>query len=44
VNPVGAVDDAFSGAFENEKGENKALQGLKNGMTTVEAFETVGLM
>ena len=44
VIPADVVDDAFSGAFEKAKGENKVLKALKNGMTTVDAFEKFGIM
>lgn len=35
---------AFTGAFEKAEGENLVLEALKNGMTTVEAFEKFGIM
>lgn len=44
VIPSDVVIDAFSGAFEKAKGENKVLHALKNGMTTVDAFEKFGIM
>lgn len=44
VIPADVVDDAFAGAFEKAKGENKVLKALQNGMTTVDAFETFGIM
>lgn len=44
VIPAEVVDEAFSGAFEKAKGENKVLKALKSGMTTVNAFEKFGIM
>ena len=44
VIPAEVVDEAFSGAFEKAKGENKVLKALKSGMTTVDAFEKFGIM
>lgn len=44
VIPAAVVDDAFAGAFEKAKGENKVLTALQNGMSTVDAFETFGIM
>ena len=44
VIPADVVEDAFSGAFEKAKGENKVLKALRSGMTTVEAFEKFGIM
>lgn len=42
--PADIVEEAFTGAFEKAKDENKVLKALKNGMSTVEAFETFGIM
>ncbi|EEP89420.1 Demethylmenaquinone methyltransferase [Yersinia kristensenii ATCC 33638] len=44
VIPAEAVEEAFQGAFEKAKGENKVLVALKNGMTTVDAYEKFGIM
>lgn len=44
VVPKAAVDDAFAGAFEKVRTENKVLAALKSGMSTVEAFATFGVM
>ena len=44
VVPADIVEDAFSGAFEKAKGENKVLKALQGGMSTVEAFEKFGIM
>ncbi|OON42092.1 dimethylmenaquinone methyltransferase [Izhakiella australiensis] len=44
VIPAQAVDDAFHGAFEKAKDENKVLDALKKGMSTVEAYEKFGIM
>lgn len=42
--PAMAAEEAFMGALEKAKGENKVLNALQNGMPTVEAFETFGIM
>lgn len=42
--PKDKVDEAFTGAFEKAKDENKVLKALQQGMPTVEAFETFGIM
>lgn len=42
--PAKHVEEAFMGAFEKAKGENKVLSALQQGMPTVEAFETFGIM
>lgn len=42
--PKTLVEPAFAGAFEKVRGENAVLEALKNGMTTVAAFEKFGLM
>ena len=44
VVPKDKVDEAFIGAFEKAKDENKVLKALQQGMPTVEAFETFGIM
>lgn len=44
VVPADIVEEAFAGAFEKASGENKVLKALQSGMTTVEAFETFGIM
>ncbi|RPH30108.1 RraA family protein [Buttiauxella warmboldiae] len=44
VIPEQAVDDAFHGAFEKAKSESKVFSALKNGMSTVEAFDKFGIM
>ena len=44
VIPEGIVDEAFSGAFEKAKGENRVLKALKGGMSTEEAYEKFGIM
>jgi 4-hydroxy-4-methyl-2-oxoglutarate aldolase len=44
VVPMEAVDEAFARAFEKARGENAVLKALKEGMTTVEAFATFGIM
>ena len=44
VVPADIVEEAFTGAFEKAKGENKVLQALQNGMPTVDAFEKFGIM
>lgn len=42
--PAQAVEEAFQGAFEKAKGENEVLHALRNGMSTVEAFDKFGIM
>ena len=42
--PQEYVNEAFAGAFEKAKGENKVLRALQQGMPTVEAFDTFGIM
>lgn len=42
--PAIAAESAFRGALEKAEGENKVLKALQNGMPTVEAFETFGIM
>ena len=44
VVPADIVEEAFSGAFEKAKGENKVLKAPQGGMSTVEAFEKFGIM
>jgi len=44
VIPAEIADEAFAGAFEKAKGENKVLKALKGGMSTVDAFEKFGIM
>ena len=44
VIPAKIVDEAFSGAFEKAKGENRVLKALKGGMSTEEAYEKFGIM
>lgn len=44
VVPQELVDDAFDAAFEKSRGEKHVLNALQNGMTTVEAFRTFGIM
>ncbi|MBS1155533.1 MAG: Demethylmenaquinone methyltransferase [Proteobacteria bacterium] len=44
VIPSDKAEEAFSGALEKAKGENKVLKALQKGMPTVEAFETFGIM
>ncbi|MCG9627461.1 RraA family protein [Vibrio mediterranei] len=36
--------EAFKGAFEKAEGENQVLLALKNGMTTVDAYDKFGIM
>ena len=38
VVPADKVDEAFEGAFEKAKGENRVLKALQGGMSTVDAF------
>ena len=42
--PKPAVAEAFAGAFEKVRAENKVLEALQGGMSTVEAFRTFGVM
>jgi regulator of RNase E activity RraA len=42
--PRASVAEAFSGAFEKVRTENKVLAALQAGMSTVEAFSTFGVM
>ncbi len=42
--PSEAVEQAFTLAFEKARGEKKVQEALENGMSTVEAFETFGIM
>jgi len=42
--PNEAVDEAFALAFEKARGEKTVQKALENGMSTVEAFETFGIM
>lgn len=44
VIPAQAVDDAFHGAFEKAEGEDRILAALKEGMTTVEAYNKFGII
>jgi len=44
VVPAEAVNEAFAGAFEKARGENAVLKALEQGMSTVQAFETFGIM
>lgn len=44
VVPKDKVDEAFIGAFDKAAGENKVLKALQQGMPTVEAFATFGIM
>ena len=44
VVPAAVVEDAFAGAIEKVRTENKVLSALKAGMSTVEAFATFGVM
>ena len=44
VIPQDKVDEAFIGAFDKATGENKVLTALQQGMPTVEAFATFGIM
>lgn len=44
VVPQDKVDEAFIGAFDKAAGENKVLKALQQGMPTVEAFATFGIM
>jgi regulator of RNase E activity RraA len=42
--PKAAAAEAFAGAFEKVRAENKVLEALQRGMSTVEAFRTFGVM
>jgi len=42
--PADAVGEAFARAFEKARGENAVLKALEEGMTTMEAFATFGIM
>lgn len=44
VVPADAVEQAFAGAIEKARGENDVMKALQAGMTTVEAFQTFGIM
>lgn len=44
VVPREAENDVFRGAFEKVAGEDKVREALLNGMSTVEAFKTFGIM
>lgn len=44
VIPQEIEKEAFEGAFEKAAGENKVLKALQDGMSTVEAFKTFGIM
>jgi len=44
VVPAEAVEDAFSRAFEKARGEHAVLKALEQGMSTVDAFATFGIM
>lgn len=44
VVPQKIQDEVFSKAFEKARGEKLVLNALKNGMSTVEAFNTFGIM
>lgn len=44
VVPKEAVEEAFSRALEKARGEKLVQQALEEGMTTVEAFRTFGIM
>jgi len=44
VVPGAAVENAFAGAIEKVRGEQKVLTALQNGMTTAEAFRLYGVM
>jgi regulator of RNase E activity RraA len=44
VVPAAAVQDAFAGALEKVRGEQKVLTALQDGMTTAEAFRLYGVM
>ena len=42
--PKEAVDEAFSGAIEKARGEQRVKKALENGMSTVDAFDKFGIM
>ncbi|TYA89245.1 RraA family protein [Seonamhaeicola marinus] len=42
--PKNAVEEAFTLALEKARGEKTVQKALENGMSTVEAFETFGIM
>ncbi len=42
--PKNAVEEAFTLAIEKARGEKLVMKALENGMSTVEAFETFGIM
>lgn len=42
--PANAVGEAFTLAFEKSRGEKTVQKALENGMSTVQAFETFGIM
>ena len=42
--PKEAVNDAFTGAIEKARGEKLVAEAIRNGMPSVEAFETFGIM
>lgn len=42
--PAAAVEEAFRGAFEKASGENKVLAALRQGMSSVDAYEKFGIM
>jgi 4-hydroxy-4-methyl-2-oxoglutarate aldolase len=44
VVPADIVDEAFSGALEKVRGEQKVLTALQNGMPAAEAFRLFGIM
>ena len=44
VIPVEAAEEAISKAFEKVSTESKVRLAIQNGMSTVEAFETFGVM
>ena len=44
VVPADKVDEAFEGAFEKAKGENRVLKALQGGMSTVDAFKKFGII
>jgi 4-hydroxy-4-methyl-2-oxoglutarate aldolase len=44
VVPKAAAEEAFAGALEKVRAENRVLLALQNGMSTAEAFATFGVM
>jgi len=42
--PARAVEEVFSGALEKARGEKTVKKAIEGGMSTVEAFETYGIM